>query len=146
MPNLPDIRDEILKDNAKCIIIRIKSEGSEHCRDTAYRIVGEVFLDWKQDNCNLFLAIQVWRIFVNVDVNRDNYNYDTAHKDQTVLPVYVLRRHRENWNLIRWPQEDRSVAVQLAELHRVTGYGLEISFYENHNSHVGHANPREHLK
>ncbi|PYH38075.1 uncharacterized protein BO87DRAFT_422108 [Aspergillus neoniger CBS 115656] len=145
MSNLPDIRDEILKGNAKRIIIRIKSEGSEDCRTTAYRIVGEVFPDWKQDNRILFLAIQVWgnRIFVNVDVNRDNYNYDTAHKDQTVLPVYVLLRHWGNWHLIRWPQEDRSVAVQLAELHRVTGYGAEIPFYENHNSCVVHANPRE---
>ncbi|RAK84155.1 hypothetical protein BO79DRAFT_259578 [Aspergillus costaricaensis CBS 115574] len=124
MSNLPDIRDEILKINAKRIIIRMKSEGSEDCRTTAYRIVGEVFPDWKQDNRILFLAIQ----------------------DQTVLPVYVLRRQRGNWHLIRWPQEDRSVAVQLAELHRVTGYGAEIPFYENHNSRVVHANPREYLK
>ncbi|GAT30957.1 hypothetical protein RIB2604_03701670 [Aspergillus luchuensis] len=109
MSNLSNIREEILKDNAKRIIIRVKTKGSEDCRDTAYRIVGEIFPDWKQDNRILFLAIQVWgnRIFVNVDVNGDNYNYDTAHKDQTVLP---------------------------------------IPFYENRNSHVVHANPREYLK
>ncbi|PWY78998.1 hypothetical protein BO83DRAFT_386680 [Aspergillus eucalypticola CBS 122712] len=148
MFNVSNISDEILKDNAKRIIIIIKSEESEDCRTTAYRIVGEVFPDWKQENRIMFLTIQVWgnRIFVNVDVNRDNYNYDTAHKDQTFLPVYVLRNHRGNWLLVRWPQEDRSVAIQLAELHRITGYGAEIPFYEINNSRVVHANPREYLK
>ncbi|OJZ85789.1 hypothetical protein ASPFODRAFT_207635 [Aspergillus luchuensis CBS 106.47] len=92
MSNISNIREEILKDNAKRIIIRVKTEGSEDCRDTAYRIVGEIFPNWKQDNRILFLAIQVWgnRIFVNVDVNGDNYNYDTAHKDQTVLPTSIM--------------------------------------------------------
>ncbi|BCS01968.1 uncharacterized protein AKAW2_60232A [Aspergillus luchuensis] len=127
MSNLSNIREEILKDNAKRIIIRVKTKGSEDCRDTAYRIVGEIFPDWKQDNRILFLAIQVWgnRIFVNVDVNGDNYNYDTAHKDQTVLPV-------------------RGCAVS----GTASGYWIcaEIPFYENRNSHVVHANPREYLK
>ncbi|GKZ31406.1 hypothetical protein AbraIFM66950_011983 [Aspergillus brasiliensis] len=95
MPDLSHLREEILKDSAKRIIIRVKTESSEDCQTTAYRIVGEVFPDWKHDDRILFLAIQVWdnRIFINVDVNRDNYNYDTAHKDQTVLPIIACLRN-----------------------------------------------------
>ncbi|PWY71112.1 hypothetical protein BO94DRAFT_578853 [Aspergillus sclerotioniger CBS 115572] len=150
LSNLPDVREEILKDNAKRIIIRAKTESlySEDCRATAYRIVSEIFPGWEQDSRILFLAIEVWhnRIFINIDVNRDNYNYDTAHKDKTILPVYVLRRHRGNWVLLRWPKEDGPVAAQLAEVYRVTGYGAKTPFFENHNSRIVHANPREFLK
>ncbi|KAL3482109.1 hypothetical protein BJX99DRAFT_217385 [Aspergillus californicus] len=83
---------------------------------------------------------------LSIDINRDDYNYETAHKDKTVLPVYVLRKHRGNWVLLRWPREDERLAAELAELHRVTGYGAATPFLENHNSRVIYANPREFLK
>ena len=147
MSNVADIREEIFKGNAKRIIIkkRIQSSDCEDCRATAYNITGEIFPDWECDGRILFLAIQVWgrQIFMNIDINRDNYNYGTAHKDKTILPVHVLRRHRGNWVLLRWPQEDERVAAELAELHRVTGYGAETPFLENHNSRIVYANPRE---
>jgi hypothetical protein len=147
MSNLADIREEIFKDNAKRIIIKVKTKSldSEDCRATAYRVVGETFPDWECDSWILFLAIQVWgdKIFINIDINHDDYNFETAHKDKPILPVYVLRKHRGNWILIRWPQEDEPLAAAVAELHRFTGYGAESPFLENHNSRIIYANPRE---
>ena len=147
MFNLANIREEIFKDNAKRTIIRVKtkSSGSEDCRANAYSIIGEIFPGWECDTRILFLAIQVWddQIFINIDINWDNYNYGTAHKDETILPVHVLRKHRGNWVLIRWPQEDERVAAELAELHHVTGYGTKTPFLKNHNLHIVYANPRE---
>ena len=147
MSNVTDIHEEIFKDNAKQIIIREKTQSSDSkdCHATAYRIISEIFPDWECDSRILFLAIQVWgrQIFMNININQDNYNYRTAHKDKTILPVHVLRRHRGNWVLIQWPQEDEHVAAELVELHCVTGYGTEMPFLENHNLCIVYANPRE---
>jgi hypothetical protein len=56
MSNLTDIREEIFKDNAKRIIIKVKTKSldSEDCRATAYRVVGETFPDWGCDSRILF--------------------------------------------------------------------------------------------
>ncbi|KAL5337196.1 hypothetical protein BJX70DRAFT_249979 [Aspergillus crustosus] len=147
MSNLPNIHEYIFKGNAKRIIIKMKttSVDSEKCRADAYRAISDAFLGWESDSRVLFLAIQVWgdRIFIDIDINRDDYNYETAHKDKTVHPVYVLRKHRGKWVLIRWPREDERLATELAELHRVTGYGAKMPFLENHNTQVVYANPHE---
>uniref|UniRef100_A0A093V7Y9 Uncharacterized protein n=1 Tax=Talaromyces marneffei PM1 TaxID=1077442 RepID=A0A093V7Y9_TALMA len=147
MSNLSNIRKELFEGSARRVIIRVKTESrnSEDCRATAYRTVNEIFPNWERDSRVLFLAIQVWadRIFMNIDVNHANYNYQTAHRDKTILPVYVLRAHRGNWGLVRWFKDDERVAMELAELHRVTGYGAVIPFFENHNSQIVYDNPRE---
>lgn len=147
MSNLTNIREELFECSAKRIIIRVKTEtrNSEDCRTTAYRTVNEIFPNWERDNRVLFLAIQVWadRIFMIIDVNHANYNYQVAHKDKTILPVYVLRTHRGNWVLMRWSTDDERVAMELAELHRVAGYSATIPFFENHNSQTVYDNPRE---
>lgn len=146
MSNLTDIHKEVFKGSTKQIIIRVKTESrnSEDCRATAYRTVNNIFPNWETDSRVLFLAIQVWadRIFINIDINHKNYNYQTAHKDKTILPVYVLRTHRGNWVLVRWSKDDEQVAIKLAELHRVTGYSAVIPFFENHNSRIVYDNPR----
>ncbi|CAP91183.1 hypothetical protein PCH_Pc13g01140 [Penicillium rubens Wisconsin 54-1255] len=48
-----------------------------------------------------------------------DYDFGTAHKAKTVLPVFVLRQHgkRPDWVLIRWPQGDEPLGAQLADLH-----------------------------
>lgn len=147
MSNLTNIREELFESSAKRIIIRVKTEtrNSEYCRTTAYRTVNEIFPNWERDSRVLFLAIQVWadRIFMIIDVNHANYDYQVAHKDKTILPVYILRTYRGNWVLMRWSTDDERAAMELAELHRVAGYSTPIPFFENHNSQTVYDNPRE---
>ncbi|PYH94003.1 hypothetical protein BO71DRAFT_291001, partial [Aspergillus ellipticus CBS 707.79] len=59
--------------------------------------------------------------------------------------VYIFRqsRRRQSWYLIRWPQEDESLAVRLAYLHNANGFDVSIPFLKNHNLRGLHANPRE---
>lgn len=149
MANLSDIRKEILEnDIAKRIVIKVKTKSldSQDYRASANRVVSEVFPDWENDPRVLFLAIDVWseRTFIVIDINHHDYDFGTAHKAKTVFPVFVLRQHgrRQDWVLIRCPQEDEPLGAQLADLHNVNGFDA-TPFLENHNSRIVHANPRE---
>ncbi|CRL30799.1 unnamed protein product [Penicillium camemberti] len=151
MASLSDIRKEILEiDIPKRIVIRLKtgSLDSQDYRASANRVVSEVFPDWESDSRILFLVIDVWseRTFIVIDINHHDYDFWTAHKAKTVLPVFVLRQHgkRRDWVLIRWPQGDEPLGAQLADLHNVNGFDA-TPFLENHNSRIVHANPREFL-
>lgn len=146
MANVSDIRKEIFKNSeAQRIVIKVHTQNldSQEIRKSAYSFVDGIFPDWEHDNRILFLAIEVWgdRTFMAIDINNFDYNFDTAHKSTTVLPVFVLSKKRENWNLIRWPKEDKSLAEKLAYLHNANGFD-RTPFLENHNSRVVHANPR----
>jgi hypothetical protein len=147
MSNLCGIRQEIFNNGTIRLVVKVKTDSrdSDDCRSLAYKVVNEVFPNWDQDSRVLFLAIEVWdnRILVGIDINRHDYNYSTAHKDNTILPVYVLQMHRKKWVLVRWPREDESAAAKLAELHRVVGYDTATPFFENHNTRNVHAHPRE---
>lgn len=153
MSGLTDIRKEIFSNgNAKRIVINVKIKclDSQDYRTSAYSIVNEIFPDWKNDDRVLFLAIEVWgdRIYIAIDINNYDYNFDTAHKNKTILPVYVLRQHRKGrgWALIRWPQEDEPLGAKQADLHNVNGFDVATPFLENYNPRIVHANPREYSK
>ncbi|CAG8165422.1 unnamed protein product [Penicillium salamii] len=148
MANLPDIRREILEDDiAKRIVLKLKTESldSQDYRTSANRVVSEIFPDWETDPRIRFLVIDVWseRTFIVIDINYHDYDFNTAHKDKTILPVFVLRQHgrRKDWVLIRWPKEDEHLAAQLADLHRVNGFDAP-PFLEDHTIRLFHANPR----
>ena len=141
MGNLSNIREEIFSNgNAKRIVIKVntKSLDSQDYRTSAYRIVNEFFPDWECDNRVLFLAIEVWgnRIYIAIDINHHDYNFDTAHKTKTILPVYVLRQHGKGrgWALIRWPQEDEPLGAKLTDLHNANGFDVKTPFLKNYNS------------
>ncbi|KAB8268346.1 hypothetical protein BDV30DRAFT_15358 [Aspergillus minisclerotigenes] len=57
----------------------------------------------------------------------------------------MLRQHGKSHRctLVRWPQLDETLMVQIADLHNVDGFYVATAFPENHNSHIFHANPRE---
>ncbi|KAH8435263.1 uncharacterized protein LDX57_012894 [Aspergillus melleus] len=150
MPNLSDIRKEILGNNiAKRIVVRLNTKAldPQNYRASAYIVASEIFPEWENDYRILFLAIDVWseRTFLVIDVNHHDYDFHTAHKTNAVLPVYVLRPHGKgrDWALIRWPQEDEPLAAKLADLHNVNGFDIPTPFLENHTSRLVHANPRE---
>lgn len=148
--SLSDIRDEIFKNSmAQRIIIKVQTKilDSQDYRGSAYRVVSEIFPGWERDSRILFLAIEIWgeRVFLAIDINHHDYNFKTAHKSTTILPVSVLREHRRSgrgWNLIRWPQEDRPIAKTVADLHNANGFDVQTPFLANHNSPVIYSNPR----
>lgn len=126
--DLSELRQEIFKnDEAKRIVVKVRTESqdTEEHRASAYRAASEMFPDWERDRRALFLAIEAWgeRTFMAIDVKSHDYDFATAHKNKTVLPVYVLRqsRKRKIWALIRRPREDESLATNLEGLHNVAG-------------------------
>lgn len=100
LSNLTAIREEIFKNfTAKRIIIKVNTEDldSQDYRASANKVASEVFPAWESDPRILFLATDIWskRSFIVVDINRHDYDFLTAHKDKTILPVYVLRQPKK---------------------------------------------------
>lgn len=150
MTDLSRAREELFATNdAKRVVIKCKTKqlNSENYRASVNELVSEIFPEWEIDSRILFLAIDIWseRSFIVIDLNHHDYNYDTAHHCQKVLPVYVLQQQGRSrrWALTRWPQEDKSLMMQLADLHNVNGYDVAIPFLEDHTRPLFHANPRE---
>ena len=80
-----------------------------------YQTVNEIFPDWEHDSRILFLAIEM---------NHHDYSLDTAHTNKTILPVFILtKRRRDVW---RRPQEDTSIAEELADLHNSNGFDAAV--------------------
>jgi hypothetical protein len=150
MADLSEIREEIFKDNtAKRIVIKLNTDSldAQDYRGSAYRVVSEAFPNWESDRRIRFIAIDVWseRTFIVIDINHYDYDFSTAHKAQTIFPVYVLRQYRKRrgWALIRWPPEDEPLSTKVADLHNVNGFDVPTPFLENHTSRIVHANPRD---
>lgn len=149
MTDISTIRERIFEDDdAKRIVMKMKT-GQLDSRDylsSARRILNDIFPDWEHDKRILFLALDVFhdRTYMAFDINHHDYNFLTAHKDKTALPVYVLRRVHtgQTWALVRWPQEDDNLCKRLAELHRAHGYDFKLPIVEDHTSVIVLANPR----
>lgn len=148
--DVPGIREAIFHDDAKAkrIVMTVKTKhlDPQDYRGSAYKYISEVFPDWETDSRILFLAIEVWghRAFLAIDINHHDYDYDTAHKSTSVLPVYVLRKHgkRPVWALIRWPREDHSLTMRLADLHNAVGFDCPTPFLQDHNARIVSVTPR----
>ncbi|PYH48568.1 uncharacterized protein BP01DRAFT_379749 [Aspergillus saccharolyticus JOP 1030-1] len=149
MANLASIRNEIFKDNdPKRIVIKLhtKTLDPQDYRASASKAIGEVFADWEIDSRILALVIDVWkeRTFIVIDVNRQDYDFFTAHKIKAILPVYVVRDRGKSrgWALIRWPVEDEPLALKLMDAHDGNGYNATVPFLQDHTSLAVYASPR----
>ncbi|KAJ5558208.1 hypothetical protein N7535_008423 [Penicillium sp. DV-2018c] len=70
-----------------------------------------------------FLAVQVrnkYTYFV-LDINNDQYDYQTAHLRAITLPVYRLQYSSRRWHLVRDQRQDASLADEIASLHDCNG-------------------------
>ncbi|CEO59387.1 hypothetical protein PMG11_04063 [Penicillium brasilianum] len=98
----------------------------------------------KKANLQL-LAVEVWsrRTYFALDFNNDKYDYDNAHIEEIVLPVYLLRLSRRSgsWTVFRHKPEDSRLAKRLAALHLGNGQ-KPIPFLEDHIKGVVHDKPR----
>ncbi|KAJ5154841.1 uncharacterized protein N7500_010280 [Penicillium coprophilum] len=122
-----------------------KSLDSQDYRLSATGVVSEVFPGWENDPRVLPVAFDVWeeRTFIVVDINHQDYDFDTAHKIKKVFPVYVLRNGKKRgWALIRWPKEDGPLGDRVMDLHNAHGWDAKPPFLGDHHSRIVHANPR----
>ncbi|QKX53285.1 uncharacterized protein TRUGW13939_00363 [Talaromyces rugulosus] len=148
MTDISSIREMVFKENAKRIVMKMKTRclNPDDYANSAKTILNDIFPNWESDNRILFLAVEVFeeRAFMAFDINHHDYDFRTAHQDKSPLPVYVLKRvHKgRNWDLIRLPRDDTIICTRLAELHRAHGYDVELPIVEDHTSVIVHANPR----
>lgn len=148
MSDISEIHQELFKNTEpRRVVLKVHTDklDPQDYHTSVGEVVNEIFPDWKADDRVLFLAIEIWgdRTFMAIDLNNHDYDFEQAHKVKPVLPVYVLWKHRrKGWILVRWPQEDQSLAEKIAYLHNANGF-TETPFLEDHNSQVIHANPRE---
>jgi hypothetical protein len=100
---------------------------------------------WKAKAALRLLAVEVWprHTYFAVDFNNDEYDYDNAHTQVIVIPVYLLRLSRKShtWKIFRYKPQDSSLARRIADLHEGNGQN-PIPFVEDHIIGVTHYAPR----
>ena len=108
-------------------------------------MIEEFVATWKKTTLTRLLAMEVFprHTYFALDLNNDKYDYQTAHEDDTVLPVYLLRfsSRSRSWSIVRYQRQDVSLAHRLAVLHNANGQA-PLPFLEDHNTIIMHFNPR----
>ncbi|KAJ5761471.1 hypothetical protein N7533_003510 [Penicillium manginii] len=104
------------------------------------------FVSFWNDIANLqLLAVEIWprRSYFALDFNNSKYDYDKAHTQVIVLPVYLLRMSRRSgsWRIFRHKPEDSHLAKRIAFLHEGNGQD-PTPFLEDHIKGVVYGNPR----
>ncbi|PLN84112.1 hypothetical protein BDW42DRAFT_163661 [Aspergillus taichungensis] len=97
----------------------------------------------RQDSQARFLAVNIYpqrHSYFVVDLNNKHYNYETAHKDTTPIPVYVLRLSRRP-RIFRFQDQDEKLAMRLAEMHN--GHGRDpLPLFDDFTKIVQYHSPR----
>lgn len=76
-----------------------------------------------------------------LDVNNLNYDYETAHTDTTLVPVYHLRLSKRKISITRQPVLDATVAGRLREMHN--GHGHDpLPLLDDFTRMMEYRNPR----
>ncbi|PYI25998.1 hypothetical protein BP00DRAFT_499087 [Aspergillus indologenus CBS 114.80] len=149
MSSTSQIREKIFeKSEAQRLVIKVHTDHLDSCdyRLSAGKIIDELFPSWQSDSRILFLAIEIRgdRTYMVVDIYNSNYNFDTAHKTRTVLPVSVVWQHRRRgWFIVKWPQEDEPLATKITELHNLNGFNSSTPFLADYNQRVTYERPRD---
>ncbi|KAJ5213356.1 hypothetical protein N7449_000525 [Penicillium cf. viridicatum] len=97
----------------------------------------------RPDSQTCFLAVKIYpgkHSYFVVDLNNVDYAYETAHKDMSLIPTYILRLSKKP-TIFRKQPLDKTLAETLAALH--DGHGQEpLPLFEDHNQLVQYPNPR----
>ncbi|PGG95458.1 hypothetical protein AJ79_10048 [Helicocarpus griseus UAMH5409] len=69
---------------------------------SAYSLLDNVVKN--QDERFRLFAVDIYRrhTYLVLDINNRKYDFETAHKDQTPIPVYALRQTQENEGMGRF--------------------------------------------
>ena len=83
----------------------------------------------------LAVDIYIRDAFFFVDLNNEQYDYDTAHLSAVSVPVYLLQRSTRphgRWKIFRYAPQDQSLAKMLANFHYTHGQD-PLPFFEDHS-------------
>lgn len=109
------------------------------------RIINPLITFWENKAELRLLAVEVWpqHCYFALDFNNDKYDYQTAHTQVVVIPVYLLRLSRRSgsWRIFRYSSGDTQLANRIADLHEGNGQN-PIPFLEDHIKGVTHYAPR----
>lgn len=119
-------------------------DGSDYLASTR-RLINPLITFWENKAELRLLAVDVWpqHSYFALDFNNDRYDYQTAHTEVIVLPVYLLRLSRRSgtWRIFRYSAGDTQLAKRIADLHEGNGQN-PIPFLEDHIKGVMHLAPR----
>lgn len=83
------------------------------------------FLETWRDEANIrHLSVSAYpqHTYSVLDFNNDTYDYNTAHCQISVLPLYLLRRSRSgNWMMFRYKSREKCIAEKIHMLHNFKG-------------------------
>ncbi|KAJ5907781.1 hypothetical protein N7495_000463 [Penicillium taxi] len=103
------------------------------------------FVDFWEKKADLrLLAVEVYsrHTYFAIDFNNDDYDFENAHTQQIILPVYLLQlsRKRHHWTVRRQNSQDSNVAKRIALLHDDHGQN-PTPFLNDHIKGVVHYDP-----
>lgn len=108
-------------------------------------IITNLISFWEDKAELRLLAVEVWprHCYFALDFNNDKYDYENAHTQVIVMPVYLLRlsRRSDTWKIFRHKPGDTQLAKRIADLHEGNGQN-PIPFLEDHIKGVTHYAPR----
>ncbi|KAL3470438.1 hypothetical protein BJX99DRAFT_239550 [Aspergillus californicus] len=97
--------------------------------------VQDCLRECRPDGEILFLAAKMLpgkHSYFVIDSNNVNYDYETAHKCKTPIPIYVLRLSPRQPTIRRVERMDIGIAETIADLHESHGY-VPLPLFDNHN-------------
>ena len=104
--------------------IRTEFLSCDDYLNSALAYVQPFVSEWEQYASTRVLAVEVWprHSYVVIDINNHRYDFEQAHKQRFILPVYILRLSRRSrktrrWRFYRCAVVDRHVATELALAH-----------------------------
>lgn len=99
--------------------------------------------EFRPDIQTRFLAVNIYperHSYFVLDLNNVHYDYETAHRNVTPIPVYVLRLSRRA-RIFRFKDQDKKLAVRLAEMHN--GHGKDpLPLFDDFTKTVEYHSPR----
>lgn len=98
----------------------------------------------RPDTQTRFLAFNVYpgkHSYFVLDLNNVDYDYETAHIERPLIPVYVLRLSPRKIRMSRQKMLDGTLAKTLAEMHNGHG-GDPLPLFEDRNHLVEYRRPR----
>ncbi|KAA8652092.1 uncharacterized protein ATNIH1004_000996 [Aspergillus tanneri] len=108
---------------------------SEDYRASVSSLIEPFTTEWGKSQKIQLIAIDVYQeyTFFVLDINNWKYDYDTAHKELLLVPVYILRLSNggNKWKFFRRAVDDRRIARRIADLHSCNDQN-PLPFLEDH--------------
>lgn len=127
------------------LVFRVPTKllDSEDYRTSAYGFLSALLPGWEDNKEVLFRAVSVRscpennnRAMCNMIIDVKNHGYDlgTAHRDMTILPVYLVTPKKNEqgfYKTRRMRHRDEQLAFRLASLHGTSGSTDQIPLLED---------------